>query len=255
MKRHCRSIFFALLIFALALPLSGAQSAKPSVEYAGLTHTALGGATLAVVDERLIVSNIGPGGLEGVLIDLGIARRVRTVWQDFSAEANFATLLQVVTLGTLAGHAAESTIGSLFVAPIERDLPTPGLAIEVNFNAIRAHSYTFEIYDDGTLVGSQTGDFVFTVASPTSPASQAWPIALTQLGGGAEPTGYILEWGTASENLTFTFPHRDNVRIAGDELRVYAKEAIAVSDLTGSELRVGDLSSLTILGEDVESLP
>ena len=254
MKSMTRMMCVVCVAFVLAAPLSGAQSAAPSVEYAGLTHTALGRATLALVDDSLVVSNIGPGGLEGVNIAFDQLASHRTEWRDFSADTNTATLVQVTTMGVFVGHALEDRLASLFVGATDEHYDSAGVIIEANFEAVRAHRFSYEIYDDGLLVDMKTDHFGFIVASPESSPMALWPVAVTQLGEG-DQSGYALEWSQGVENLTFAFGRDGSVQAVGDELRILAADLIDIAYLTGSEFRIGDVSTLTIVGENAQATP
>ncbi len=254
MKRYTRMLLVLFVGFVLAAPLSGAQTSAPSVEYKGMTHTALGRAKLTLVDNKLEISNIGPGGLEGVNIAFDEFTVHRTEWMDFSTEANTATLMQVTTMGVFVGHELENTLSSLFIGATDEHYDSAGVIIESNFEAVQAHRFEFEIYDDGQLVNTQQGHIGFIVALPESHPDAMWPVAVTQLGETGQ-SGFVLEWDQGTENLIFSFGGDNAVLAKGDELRILAGDLLDIDYLTGSEFRIGDISTITIINEDIQAMP
>lgn len=257
MKPSFRGFFYLLLLACLTLvPFSasvqGAQGQSgPTIEYFGLNHTALGRAELSLVDESLVVSNIGPGGLDGVFVELNQATQFRMTWQDVNdSGASNTTLLNFVVFGSTGGE--EDILSSIFLEQTQRDVRTPTMFIETDFRNLGATAHTFEVYNDGVLVDTATSEFVFTLVTPMRGTQAAWPDAMTLLGGNGQPMTYIMEWDDAQEDVVFTFRVRDNFQISGDELRLIATNALPVVNLTGAEVRVGDLPEFTILSETFE---
>ncbi len=257
MKQSLRGFFHLLLgVFLLLIPFSTAvegiqTQSGPALDFHGISHTALGRAELELVDDNLIVSNIGPGGLDGVFVDLSQITSFRMEWQDLiESGASTTTLLNFVTFGSVRG--TDEILSAMFIEATQRDVRTPTLFIETDFNNIGARGDSIEVYNNGNLVEKINGEVAFALAQPTRGTHAAWPSAITIMGGLDQPLTYVLEWDDSMGDVNFIFRIRDNFQRFGNELRLIAANALPILNLSGTEVRVGDLPEFTILSEETE---
>jgi len=238
-----------LLLLPFSTAVQGVQTQSgPTLEFYGISHTALGRAELELIDDALVVSNIGPGGLDGVFVDLNQSTNFRMEWQDLiDSGASTSTLLNFVTFGDVRG--TNEILSALFLEATERDVRTPTLFVEVDFNNIGTRGDSFEVYNDGNLIEQINGEVAFSLVQPTRGMDAAWPSAFTLVGGNGQPLTYILEW---DEQVNFIFRIRDNFQRFGNELRMIAANSLPILNLSGTEVRVGDLPKFTILSEEAE---
>jgi uncharacterized repeat protein (TIGR01451 family) len=112
--------------------------------FAGLTHVALGGATLTTLSNGLQVSNLGSSGQDGVRINLGRSEG----WRASVTREPVQAVYSVNIVGLTAGMSNQS----LATLRIERQ--GAGLHLTPDFSTLGASQYTASFYDgNGNQVG------------------------------------------------------------------------------------------------------
>jgi len=251
-KRVISRVLGCLLLIGLSGNIYGAQPAE-SLEYAGLTHHALGDALLEIVEERLIVSNIGEGGFDGVLIELAGATEFGMEWANFSSfniPANAS--MQFGARSTLADENS-STYFSFLIAQglfLERN-GLNLLEIAPNFSQTEDIEYRFEVYSRGNevAVGASTNPQVFARVMSNNYAPFPTGVRLITDENGV--LGYALTWLKLNEVLQIIFPFRDNALFVADELRIFPANGSVESleSLTELNIWLGDIPELRITDE------
>jgi len=121
-----------------------------ALRFAGLEHTPLGQAGLAVGEGGLTVSGIGSSGQDGVSIDAGASQGLTPrISTSFTEPGSY---MEMSALGTVAGIPGESAIGS-----VRGLFDGGGIQLIPDFSPLRSTSYTVEIWSDDLLVTRQTG--------------------------------------------------------------------------------------------------
>lgn len=117
----------------------------------GLDHTALGDAELAFEDDALVVSGVDDGE-SGVNVSLGESQGV-TVDTTLDWEVPVESYREFRTRGVVDG---EPGVDLGLLRSVRVDSPD-GFGFEPTFENLGSESYTFEVYDEGELVGRQEG--------------------------------------------------------------------------------------------------
>ena len=142
------------------------ESALPlPLLFDGLGHLALGSATLNISSNKLVTSNLGTNGQDGVKIVAGDAREVRISLEIATNSFVDGASLTLTDLGQI-GALTDQPIGSLRAQRIGTSLLwTPDVS------ALGASNYTLQIFNGGQLVYSEvrSGPAFGTDWPPTNP--------------------------------------------------------------------------------------
>jgi hypothetical protein len=119
-------------------------------QFAGLDHTPLGSAEPFVEDGSLVVSNLDDTGESGVNVALGEAQGV-TIDTTLDWSDPYESFREFRSTGIVDG-ASDQPLGMLR----SRRVDSPdGFALTPDFGGIGADTHTWEVYDQGELVGRQ----------------------------------------------------------------------------------------------------
>ncbi|MFT4538036.1 MAG: hypothetical protein ACI841_005059 [Planctomycetota bacterium] len=135
-----RTIQSSLLFLALA-PVSIAQT----ILYTGLEFQNLGAATAALSGDRLVVSNIGSSGDDGVRVELGEMEGFMSV-SPVGPGAQLGASMQSEAFGTVGGLAG-APAGSVGLTRTSN-----GFLIDADFWALGSPAYSLRIFQDQQLI-------------------------------------------------------------------------------------------------------
>lgn len=129
---------------------AGAATSEEWSQFAGLDHTALGSAEPFVENGSLVVSGIDDTGESGVNVGLGEAEGV-TVDAVLDWSNPYGSFREFRSRGIVDGSSGEE----LGLLRTERVDSPDGFALAPDFGGIGADTHTWEVYDQGELVGRQ----------------------------------------------------------------------------------------------------
>jgi hypothetical protein len=135
-----------------------------SVTYRGVEHTGIGNATVSVLGDELVVSNLDPNGGDGVSIDFG---------QGLNGFGRMASDLSGLPSGS---SKTIKVLGRITGVPgqtlWEKTLTVSGsdLQFSADFSGIGSSTYTVEMYWGTVLMASQTSIAGVGVTIPDSPS-------------------------------------------------------------------------------------
>ena len=237
--RH-RKLATATLALASAITAVAAGQGGPLI-FAGLEHAPLGQAELNL-DKlgNLVVSNIGPNGLDGVEVGLGEAEG-----------------LEVHLLGEFAGSFLQLAANGEFNGKPDQDLghvrmpmlPKGGYLIDPNFSPIGVTEYNIEVYRAGELVHTQvqTGPAAIVPQLP-----HGLSVFLDQAQGGAAggQTAHCVMWDLHFAIAT-DIQISDGPLVIGDLLRLAAlpPDPNIVGFIDGLYITAANADQFVISGE------
>ena len=175
----------------------------------GSPHGALGNAQLDTAPGRLIVSNLGSSGQDGVRISLGEADSFDAAWDplDPASTAPLGSFLSASAIGSIAG-VPELDLGRLDVT---KTASSPdGFEVTADFTAFAGPTERVQVLQGGTIVLDLPGNSLPILTT-------TWPCGLGKLGGQTE---CIV--GKYDPLTSFTV---QGIVVQGDELRVLAEGA------------------------------
>jgi len=141
----------------------------------GLQHAPLGDAKLEFAKNRLLVSNIGASGNDGVLVEAGKAGFLITTPEGFNADSlPTGATINATARGQVNGILGRS-IGVLRVTDVGNEAE-----FFCDFSAIGGRAATVQVFNNGVLVNSRTGIVgpVARVRGPIicDPWDPVWPM-------------------------------------------------------------------------------
>ncbi len=183
-----------------------------------------GAATLAFFTDRLIVSGIGSSGDDGARVGLGEATDFRLGWLDLDPTGSLPTgaLLRASATGSILGEARD--LGS-----IEFTKELSKLELVADFSAIDSPTQRLEIYNEGELVTTVTGNAAPLAFTSGINVIVIWPRSISKIGGGGGTTCFVSEW---DHPIEIAVPGAGTFQ--GDELRVLAENQEAPLDFIDS---------------------
>lgn len=125
-----------------------------AVPYAGLLHHSLGNATLNLVSNKLIVSNIGSSGQDGVRIDMTTNfTEWGTAWQPLDPNDTLpvGAYIQEQIIGTY-GSVTHGLLGTTTITKVG----TSNYVESADFSPIGASNVTVQVFDGTNLVAETT---------------------------------------------------------------------------------------------------
>jgi hypothetical protein len=228
---------------AFSIIANHAEMVAPSgtTVHHGLVHTAIGTATLDVKSDRLVVSNIGSSGQDGVSVDLGQAAAWDAHWQplDPTGELPVSASVQSEIFGA-AGTTSNGLLGSWKMTKADAGR----YEVTANFSPLGASSVTLEVYNGTTLMARLTGQSQDGVLANVNGCvdDDHW--------GNPTPSGpYGLpgRWGGALTFLdTRTFDFGSGITAQGDRLVILPEGGSTVSSLSQNRLLISGVLHITV---------
>ena len=207
--------------------------------FGGLDHTGIGTATLDIQHNRLIVSNLGSSGQDGVTIPMPKSASWMAHWQPLDPTGSLpaGAYVQSEILGT-AGSITNGPLGSWRLTK----LPSGSYGVTANFTPLGASTVTLQVFNGTTLVTTLTGQSGALVIVNGCVDDDHW--------GNPTPTGpYGLptKFGgalTLNDPRTFTFA--GGTTAVGDRLVILPEGGATVSSLSQTKLLTSGITEVAI---------
>lgn len=215
----------------------GEAEAADRVIFDGLDHSALGDASLEVLDGDLVVSNVDGGGDDGVRVAFGEARRFRTEMSLDPENTPLGSYIESHYRGVLDGQTDQPT-GNIRLTRVDG-----GYEADPDYSALGSRSYSVELQRDGEVVLSDGGftEPVHVAVREVIPivCFCAW-----------HRWGWIWVWFTPV--VTYTLP---DGRTADADRVEFAPDSVDVEDGYATEVnvRAADRRSFRIENESVDA--
>lgn len=148
-SRQVSNLQMTFLFFYLLVVLLPSLASADEVVIFGRTHTSIGAATLAVVEEKLVVSNMGPSGEDGVAIDVAGELLGQALEFEFDDPGDLPAeaFLDFASQGTVDGM-EDQPVGSLRGEHSE---------VTMDLNGLTPSSVTAYYFASGDLIGTEEG--------------------------------------------------------------------------------------------------
>ena len=218
------------------------------LQYSGLLHGSLGQAGLRQKDTRLIVSNIGSSGQDGVSIPMPKMDAWDAHWQplDPTGALPVDAYLQSEIHGT-AGTISNGLLGSWKMTKADAGR----YAVTADFSPLGTSTVTLMVYNGATLVTTLTGQSQSGVLANVNGCvdDDHWGNPTPD-----GPFGLPGRWGGALTFLdprNFTFPGGDPGAdpVQGDRLVILPEGGAAVSSLSETRLLASGIPQITLIEE------
>ena len=237
---------------AFSIIANHAEMVAPSgtTGHHGLVHTATGTATLDVKSNRLIVSNLGSSGQDGVSIALPQMAAWDAHWQplDPTGALPVGAYVQSEILGT-AGTVSDGLLGSWKLTKADAGR----YAVTADFTPLGASTVTLMVYNGTTLVATLTGQSGVLANVNGCVDDDHWGNPTPD-----GPFGLPGRWGGALTFLdprSFTFPGADPGAdpVLGDRLVILPEGGAAVNSLSATRLLASGIPQIT-MDEELHSV-
>jgi len=222
----------AFQITASRVPVITVNSENASLVFMGVTNHSLGTAAIAVSSNKLVISNLGSSGQDGVSIDLSPGNGFIGSWLplDPSNALPVGAYVQSQMIGT-AGTVVNGVLGSTLCAKAG----TSNYLISVDYSPLGSSTRTVQVYNGSNLVAQmagQSGSVCATVKLPPGSCTinpwlnQEWP----------NPTDITISGGPT---------------VSGTEILMIPEGAESVSSISAEQITAANIPSITIIGEVV----
>ena len=224
-------------ILAANIPTITIVNEGVSVSYGGLTHTALGNASLLLSGKTkkggpLIIQNLGSSGQDGVSISLNRGNNFAGNWQDLDPgnALPIGAYVESQMVGT-AGMVTNGVLGSTFCTKAG----TSNYVISVDYSPLGSPAHTVQVFNGPVLVAQLTGQpgtFCATVKLPP------WICTINP---------YLNnEWPTPVE-ITLN----GGLTVLGTEILMVPEGAPPVTAVSAEQILAAGIPSITITDETI----
>ena len=231
---------------AFSVIANNASIAQPSgsTGYNGLNHVALGTGTLDVKLNRLIVSNIGSSGQDGISIPMPKMASWAAHWQplDPTGALPVGAYIQSEVFGT-TGPPASGLLGSWRVTKKGTD----NYQVTADFSPLGSSTVTLQVFNGTTLVTTLTGQSGALANMNGCVDDDHW--------GNPTPSGPYGFPGRFGGALTFlgplTFTFAGGATAQGDRLAILPEGGAAVSSLSQACVLASGIPQISIDAEEM----